>query len=347
MSFATLVGLVILGSGPPPVGEAGGSKTWTYGSRRVIDAALSRLYAGQRPSRFEMKPDAGEKESPLAEVVVYRATVPVPHWHYVTYGLSELSAKTSSDSKLSGFGVEYSLRLVDPSEKPPLWPIKLLRFLAKQTWETRYPYDPGHSANLPRSVLENDRKGVEALAFYEDEQLRSIDTPTGRLAFVNVIPLMAGEYSLIGSWDADKVAAELRAVQRALLWQPGRKSLLDGPRRKAILARVDAEGSSQSVDFSELACSPNQITLDSLGLLVFDKVLRHRLPHGRDAQVISRNRVTRLTPGDWQFQFGEESCLVSIPAAQARALADEIVNAPEGALITRPGGLRLRVKRFE
>jgi hypothetical protein len=41
-------------------------------------------------------------------------------------------------------------------------------------------------------MLDGVSKGVEGLAFYEDQDLHSIDTPNGRITFVNVIPLMAG-----------------------------------------------------------------------------------------------------------------------------------------------------------
>ncbi len=151
----TLVGLqlaLVLALAAPPT--PGGSKS-------AIDAALDRLYPTTRDLPFGMQPEPGEKEPPLAQVVAYRAKVPVPHWHYVTYGLTELGEKVSTDATLSGFGVEYTLRLVDESEQPPLWPIHLLRYLAKVTWESSHPYDPGHSMNLPTSMLEEYSKGVE------------------------------------------------------------------------------------------------------------------------------------------------------------------------------------------
>ncbi|MCA9640555.1 MAG: hypothetical protein KC492_07650, partial [Myxococcales bacterium] len=63
--------------------------------RRHIDQALDRLYPTQREYRFGLSAKPGEDEAPLAEIVAYRASTPVPHWHYITYGLSELGEKTS------------------------------------------------------------------------------------------------------------------------------------------------------------------------------------------------------------------------------------------------------------
>ncbi len=349
LQLATL--LLALGATPSLGGtkareaRKGERMTTIPGSRAAIDSALDRIYPTEKDFRFGLSPGPGETEAPLAEVVVYRSSKPISHWHYVTYGLTELDQKTSPDPKLSGFGVEYTIRLVDPSEQPPAWPINLLRWLARRVWETGFPYDPEHSMNLPDHMLEQVSKGVQGLAFYDDEALRTIDTPSGRITFVNVIPLMAGEYALIGSWDAIKVAAEIRALQNDLLWRHGRKSCLEGDRREVIRAMAEKEGSSQSVDFYDLPCGPKEIVLDSVGVLVVEKFLRHRLAYGRDAKVIFGVRSTQLSPGNWQFKSGKESCEIHVPANEARNLADEISKAPDRAMITKPGGLRFRIDR--
>lgn len=317
----------------------------TTGSRSAIDAALDRIYPTERDFRFGLSPKPGETGAPLAEVVVYRASKPSSHWHYITYGLTELEEKNSSDPTLSGFGVEYTLRIVDPSDKPPVWPIQLLRWIAERVWDTGVPYDPAHSMNLPADMLEEVSPGVEGLAFFEDEQLRTLETPTGRITFVNVIPLMAGEYALMGSWDAHKVAAEIRTLQKDLLWRHGRRSCLVGQRGEAIRALVEKEGSSQSVDFYDLPCGPKEIVLDSVGVQVLEKFLRHRLAHGRDAKVVFGDRSTKLTPGKWKFRFENDHCEIHVPANEARALADDISKAADGAVIKRAGGLQIRIDR--
>lgn len=39
----------------------------------------------------------------------------------------------------------------------------------------------------------------------------------------------------------------------------------------------------------------------------------------------------------------EKSCALSVPKAEAKALADTLVNAKDGEIVTRPGGVRFRV----
>ena len=63
---------------------------------------------------------------------MYWAHAPVPHWHYVTYGFSELYAKESSDAATSGYGFELTFRLAaeaaeNADSTPPVWPMNLLQ----------------------------------------------------------------------------------------------------------------------------------------------------------------------------------------------------------------------------
>lgn len=73
---------------------------------------------------------------PLDGVSVYRASEPVPHWHYVSYGFSDLPAtapQNGGDPKevTSGYGFEMTFRLADPQSQvcdsnPPKWPVSLM-----------------------------------------------------------------------------------------------------------------------------------------------------------------------------------------------------------------------------
>ncbi|WP_256843440.1 suppressor of fused domain protein, partial [Pseudomonas aeruginosa] len=73
----------------------------------AINAALSPLYAGQEPRHYGTAlPYTLGGQDPLDGISVYWADAPVPHWHYITYGFSELYAKESSDAAASGYGFE-------------------------------------------------------------------------------------------------------------------------------------------------------------------------------------------------------------------------------------------------
>ncbi len=78
----------------------------------AITAALERLYPGQEPKHYAtvLKWMFGGPD-PLDGVSVWKRMEPVPHWHYLSYGLSELYAKESGDADTSGYGFELTFRL--------------------------------------------------------------------------------------------------------------------------------------------------------------------------------------------------------------------------------------------
>jgi suppressor of fused len=74
---------------------------------------------------------------PLEGLSVYRNPGPPPHWHFVTYGFSELYEKAGQDSDLSGYGFELTFRLAAGEEaEPPAWALNLLQNLGCYAFET-------------------------------------------------------------------------------------------------------------------------------------------------------------------------------------------------------------------
>ncbi len=48
---------------------------------------------------------------PLDGVEIWKSEHSIPHWHYVTYGFTELYEKKSEDPEVSGYGFELTFRL--------------------------------------------------------------------------------------------------------------------------------------------------------------------------------------------------------------------------------------------
>ena len=67
---------------------------------------------------------------PLDGVEIWKSEKGMPHWHYVTYGFTELYDKESDDPQVSGYGFELTFRLKRGNEEePPVWPVNLLQIL--------------------------------------------------------------------------------------------------------------------------------------------------------------------------------------------------------------------------
>src|SRR5215470_8540320 len=113
---------------------------------QAIEAKLGSIYGEQQPKHWGtvMRYSEGGPD-PLDGISAYRAEDP-PHWHYVTFGFSELYEKISQDQQVSGWGFELSFRLkrLLRDESPPEWPLPLLQKLARYVFNTKTPFDHEH-----------------------------------------------------------------------------------------------------------------------------------------------------------------------------------------------------------
>ena len=143
----------------------------------AINAALARLYPGQAPRHYGtgLSHTLGG-EDPLDGVSIYWNPTPRPHWHYISYGLSELYDKQSDDPQESGFGFELSFRLAaapeqDSSSEPPLWPLDLLQNLARYVFRSGYVFEAGHHLDANGPIALDEPTQLRHLAFVPDPQL--------------------------------------------------------------------------------------------------------------------------------------------------------------------------------
>ncbi len=305
--------------------------------RSRIDEALDALYPSTRDHRMGLRAAPGEGIPPLDEIVAYRSLTPVPHWHYVGYGLSELGAKVSDDLAHSGFGIELTMRLVDDSETPPMWPFNLLRWLAGLVQRDRNPFGDGHSLPIT-DILESVSPGVGGLAFAVDHALGTLATSNGNVTFLQIVPLTPDEYTLMGRWDAVAVFAELRRVEPSLLWRIGRTSILAGDRGRELEERAARDGSSQEVDFTgDLEWNDATVWLDALNRQVILKFLRYRVAYGRGARIHSDDLVMTLEAGPLGLAIDDDTATLSVPAARATALATQLAASGSNTLVTFDG----------
>ena len=104
-------------------------------------------------------------------VLVYRFDQPVPHYLYVTHGIS----RTNSSQPVAGLQTELSLR-VPLTEEPPTWPVHRLRRLAAYLRESGDSLEPGHYMDL-RSPVCTDAT-LSAFIFVNDPILELSISPT-------------------------------------------------------------------------------------------------------------------------------------------------------------------------
>src|SRR5262245_45706547 len=100
---------------------------------KALERKLASVYGDQEPKHWGtvMRYTEGGPD-PLDGISAYRGDAP-PHWHFVTFGFSELYEKTAENRNVSGWGFELSLRLKrgERENSPPEWPLPFLQQLAR------------------------------------------------------------------------------------------------------------------------------------------------------------------------------------------------------------------------
>ena len=192
---------------------------WTPGWE-AIETAFSRIYTDQKPRHYATnlvsRANLGGDQY-LDGYSVY--TSPRGYYHIVSYGMSELYVNEESfGGEWSGWGYEMTFKLASQDLEDPkvcLWTLDMLANLAFFT-NTRTSYleslqfVAGDSKPLDRS---NDSL-ITGLAVIADTEVESVDTPHGRLEFLQLVGLTQTELEFIAGF---KEEADSRAALEKLL----------------------------------------------------------------------------------------------------------------------------------
>lgn len=301
----------------------------------AIDAELNKHYAGTEPFHYgTMISYRLGGPDPLDGVSVYKRDEPVPHWHYVTYGFTELHEKESENVEYSGFGFELTLRLAwENEEQPPVWAVNFLQNLARYVFSSGNVFRPGHHLDANGPIETGRDTPITAVAFAEDPELGEADSPFGKFRFVQVVGITADELDLIKVWNTDSFLQLAKTRLPLYLTDLRRSSLLeDAEIRRAADLGVRTEGSSTGVLYFESLVwevhhhlgKGDSYTLqlgakqaESLG-----RILTGRLMHDRDLMLIGpETRVTLIPDLQNRIVEDEEGLLLYMNADAATELA--------------------------
>ncbi|GLW64856.1 hypothetical protein Arub01_31000 [Actinomadura rubrobrunea] len=309
----------------------------------AIDGALGRVYGDTEPFHWGtvLKWSLGGPD-PLDGISAYRRDDPVPHWHYVSYGMTELYEKESSNPDESGWGFEFTFRLArDPhgpaDDEPPVWAANFLQNLARYVFRTGNWFEAGHHIDL-NGPIAADRAdtAIRAAAFVQDPELGAISTPHGRVEFLQIVGLTHDEYQSARRWDARSLLETLGPHLPLYVTDLGRGSLLADPDVAEAVRRGEArDGSSQGsvlVDVVGWTLRSGAVTLrfGALPAPAIAEALRGRLPYGRDLVVSGRDAHVVFRPGDaFAAREIDDSALeLTVPAS---ALDDLVAALPAEA----------------
>lgn len=299
----------------------------------AITTALAQIYGAQEPLHYAAVPHfALGGSDPLDGISVYLAHGG-SHWHYVSYGMSELYAKNWENPKYSGWGFEFTIRLSRDSNEsaPPMWPISMLQNLARYVFKSGNIFDDGHHLDCHGPIALGTETELKALLFVEDPELPAIETPHGQLKFIQVVGVTLDERHAIVCWNAAGMKKLLSEEDPLFVTNLDRQSILnDETVRSRYQAGALQEGSSTNTLYnSTFAISrnfnSNEVSELVLGASItndFIDLVRGRLLHGRTLFLVSAiTRIELRCEPTFESSIEPKNSVLALP----RSLCEEIL----------------------
>ena len=304
----------------------------------AIDEALRKVYGDVEPLHFGtiVSYQLGGPD-PLDGISVYRSEEPVPHWHVVTYGFSDLYGEgdeEGGEGDVSGYGFELSFRLARGAgdEEPPAWPLNFLQNLARYVFKSGHTFDEGHHMDLNGPIALERETQIRAIAFRVDPVLGIIATPHGTVTFLQVAGITTDELRAKKLWQGAPFLEILETHVPRLVTDLGRSSILELPGvAEHIRVRTRAEGSATGLLYVDavrwkesggwLRKKELTITLGANLARDFGSYLAGRTPFGESLMIHGGNKPLLFRPGDSvRWEEDEEGLEILLPAAAAREM---------------------------
>lgn len=217
------------------------------------------------------------------DVLAFEVEDPVPHFLYVTFGLS----RVRSSVPVAGTQTELTMRIASDSPVPYAWPAERLAGMVAQVRRTGSEIAPGHHMFTANG----------GFTFVIDPVLTFVDGPTGLVRFTYAVGVTSRELNAALSWDPVKFTGVLGDYVPLGLTDLERKDLLDIPQaRSRVEAGMAAEGSSISaMQAAHLVIDPaGRVEIDQRSAQALLRAARYRLRFDRPFALVSEDAALLL-----------------------------------------------------
>lgn len=307
----------------------------------AIDQEMERLYGDQEPKHYgTVIPYSLGGNDPLNGISAYKGETPLPHWHFVTYGFSELYEKESEDLEYSGYGFELTFRLNrgPDEEEPPAWALNLLQNMGRYVFRSGNVFQSGDYLDANGPICLNADTALTALAFAEDPQLPMIDTPNGKVQFIQMVGITKDELQAMQTWNTLGLLEVCQPYMPYYITDLTRASFLETPAvAEAVNAGRERDGSNTGFLFvDQLAWEPEKkslfkktpakLTLGAKQADIVGKLLRGRLLKGRNLTLVSSGLRVVFEPGEqagWKTEA--EEVQITLHDAAAAELSEKLL----------------------
>lgn len=303
----------------------------------AIEEQMIRLYGTQEPKHYgTMIPYMLGGNDPLDGLSAYKADKPLPHWHIVTFGFSELYEKESKNADYSGFGFELTFRLAreEHEEEPPMWALNLLQNMARYVFNSGNVFVSGDHLDANGPICLGADTKITALAFIEDAELPAVDTENGRVEFIQMVGITEDELEAMKTWSTLNMLEACQKQMPGYITSLSRESVLQDPAvYDAVQKGIERDGSStgflfvdqllwESGQSSQSGKNPAVLTLGAKQTAAVSTLLRGRLLKQRDLILSGQNLKVVLLLGDKsEYEMTENSVRLILDTATIAELS--------------------------
>ena len=301
---------------------------------QTIERELVSIYGEAEPQhwgtvvRFSTGGD-----DPLDGVSAYDAG---DHWHYVSYGLTELYEKVSKVEEQSGWGFELTFRLSKGGTgEAPVWPVMMLQSIARYVYSSGNPLMPGDYMDLNGPLAENSQSALSAVAVGQDVELpNAINGPHGVFGFHQLVGITADELAAAMSWNTAGLLDLVAKRQPKLVTDLGRRSLLSDPDfAREVEEGRKREGSSTGATYCEqlafkkvgLISKKLRVVVGAIVVPSMRDVLPGRIPFRRPYVLVGEGCTVRFLAGTPRWEIDEDGAAVYLDPVTAQALAETLL----------------------
>lgn len=315
----------------------------------AIEEAVTKLYGEQEPKHYGTAiPYMLGGQDPLDGLSAYKAETPSPHWHIVTFGFSELYEKGSGDTEYSGYGFELSFRVTrsKDEEEPPAWALNLLQNMGRYVFSSNNVFASGDYLDANGPICLGADTELTALAFIPDSELGTLQTPNGRVEFLQMAGITEDELEAMKVWNTRGLLEAGKAEIPGYITDLSRTSMLSNPAvLESVQIGIDRDGSSTGFLFVDQLTwepgknglfkkKPSVLTLGARQADTVGKLLRGRLLKEKDLRLVSQEISVILEPAS-TTGFKTDEGMVHLQLNEA------VVNELIDKLLPKEGEIRL------
>ncbi len=176
-------------------------KTFTEDDWPGYDAISKKekeIYENQEPTHWAtIVPYELGGEDPLWAVDCFVSEKQEKHFHYISLGFSNLYYdEESAENEESGFGFELTFRHLQIADDPekPMWVANFIQNIAKYVFSSGNAFDDYHYMSANGPIRNETETEITAFAFLTDPEMQEIESPNGKIKFLQVFGLTSQEY---------------------------------------------------------------------------------------------------------------------------------------------------------